>query len=146
MVVGQGEVWWAHLRTPTGSEPGFRRPVVVVQGDALNRSRLATAVCVPLTSNLRWADAPGNMVMTARVTGLPKDSVANGSQVVTLDKTVLTDRVGKLPRAKLELILAGIDVVTGEVKGRQRLPPGRPRRWCVCPRWPHALASGPGRL
>ena len=113
MVVGQGEVWWADLRTPTGSEPGFRRPVVVVQGDALNRSRLATAVCVPLTSNLRWADAPGNTILTARLTGLPKDSVANASQVVTLDKTVLTERVGKLPRAKLELILAGIDVMLG---------------------------------
>jgi mRNA interferase MazF len=113
MVVGQGEVWWADLRAPTGSEPGFRRPVVVVQGDALNRSRLATAVCVPLTSNLRWADAPGHAVLTARVTGLPKDSVANASQIVTLDKAVLTERVGKLPKGKLELILAGIDVILG---------------------------------
>ena len=113
MVVAQGEVWWADLRAPTRSEPGFRRPVVVVQGDALNRSRLATVVCVPLTSNLRWADAPGNTVLAARVTGLPKDSVANASQVVTLDKTVLTERVGKLPGAKLELILAGIDVILG---------------------------------
>ena len=113
MVVGQGEVWWADLRAPTGSEPGFRRPVVVVQGDALNRSRLATAVCVPLTSNLRWADAPGNAVLTARVTGLPKDSVATASQIVTLDKAVLTERVGKLPKGKLELILAGIDVILG---------------------------------
>ena len=85
----------------------------MIQGDALNRSRLATAVCVPLTSNLRWADAPGNTVLTARITGLPKDSVANVSQVVTLDKAVLTERVGKLPRAKLELILAGIDVILG---------------------------------
>jgi mRNA interferase MazF len=113
MVVAQGDVWWADLGTPTGSEPGFRRPVVVVQGDALNRSRLATVVCVPLTSNLRWADAPGNTVLTARVTGLPKDSVANTSQVVTLDKGVLTERIGKLPSAKLELILSGIDVILG---------------------------------
>ena len=99
MVVAQGEVWWADLGTPTGSEPAFRR--------------LATVVCVPLTSNLRWADAPGNTVLIARVTGLPKDSVANASQVVTLDKTVLTERVGRVPRAKLELILAGIDVILG---------------------------------
>jgi mRNA interferase MazF len=113
MVVAQGDVWWADLGTPTGSEPGLRRPVVLVQGDALNRSRLATVGCVPLTSNLRWADAPGNTILTARVTGLPKDSVANASQVVTLDKTVLTERVGKVPRAKLELILAGIDVILG---------------------------------
>lgn len=113
MVVGQGEVWWADLGVPAGLEPGFRRPVIVVQGDALNRSRLATVVCVPLTTNLRWADAPGNTLLTARVTGLPKDSVANASQLVTLDKTVLAERTGKLPRAKLDLILAGIDVILG---------------------------------
>ena len=113
MVVGQGEVWWADLRVPAGSEPGFRRPVIVVQGDALNRSRLATVVCVPLTTNLRWAAAPGNTLLSARVTGLPNDSVANASQVVTLDKAVLTERTGKLPRAKLDLILAGIDVILG---------------------------------
>ena len=114
MVVGQGDVWWAELPAPAGSEPGFRRPVIVVQGDALNRSRLATVVCVPLSSNLRWADAPGNSVLTARVTGLPKDSVANASQLVTLDKSVLSERVGKLPKAKVDLILAGIDVILGK--------------------------------
>ena len=113
MVVGQGEVWWADLRAPAGSEPGFRRPVVVIQGDALNRSRLATVVCVPLTSNLRWAEAPGNALLTSRATGLPKNSIANASQLVTLDRTVLTERVGKLPKAKVELILAGIDVILG---------------------------------
>ena len=113
MVIGQGEVWWADLRAPAGSEPGFRRPVVVMQGDALNRSRLATVVCVPLTSNLRWAEAPGNTLLTSRVTGLPKDSIANASQLVTLDRTVLTERVGKLPKAKVDLILAGIDVILG---------------------------------
>jgi len=88
--------------------------VVVVQGEALNRSRIATAVCVPLTSNLRWANAPGNVSLSARLTGLPKDSVANVSQIVTVDRDLLTERVGKLPRAKLELILAGIDVVFGK--------------------------------
>lgn len=113
MVIGQGEVWWADLPQPAGSEPGFRRPVVVVQGDALNRSRIATVVCVPLTSNVRWAEAPGNTLLTARATGLPRDSVANASQLVTLDRTVLTERVGKLPRAKVNLILAGIDVILG---------------------------------
>lgn len=70
-------------------------------------------VCVPLTSNLRWADAPGNVLLSARTTGLPKDSVANVSQVVALDKAVLTERVGKLPRAKVELLLVGIDIVLG---------------------------------
>jgi mRNA interferase MazF len=113
MVISQGEVWWAELSVPKGSEPGFRRPVVVVQGDALNRSRIATVVCVPLTSNLAWADAPGNVLLSAGTTGLPNDSVANVSQVLTIDKTVLTDRVGKISRAKTELLLAGIDVVLG---------------------------------
>jgi mRNA interferase MazF len=87
--------------------------VVVVQGDALNRSRIATIVCVPLTSNIAWADAPGNVLLSAGSTGLQKDSVANVLQVITLDKTVLTDRVGKISRAKIELLLAGIDVVLG---------------------------------
>ena len=113
MVISQGEIWWADLAIPTGSAPGFRRPVVVVQGDALNRSRVATVVCVPLTSNLTWAEAPGNVLLPASMTRLPKDSVANTSQVITLDKSVLTDRVGKLSRAKLELVLAGIDTVLG---------------------------------
>ncbi|MGA3073191.1 MAG: type II toxin-antitoxin system PemK/MazF family toxin [Bryobacteraceae bacterium] len=113
MVISQAEVWWADLPAPTGSGPGFRRPVVVVQGDALNRSRIATVVCVPLTSNLRWADAPGNVSLPARVTGLPKDSVANVSQIVALDRDLLTEPAGKLQRAKLELLLAGIDVVLG---------------------------------
>lgn len=113
MVISRGDVWWADLPGPTGSGRGFRRPVVVVQGDALNRSRIATVVCVPLTTNLNWRDAPGNVALSARTTGLPKDSVANVSQIVALDKDDLTDLVGKLPRAKTELILAGIDVVLG---------------------------------
>ena len=113
MVISQGEIWWASLQSPTGSGPGFRRPVVVVQGDALNRSRLATVVCVPLTSNLQWAEAPGHVRLSARATNLPKDSVAKGSQIVALDKLVLTERVGKLSRAKIEDILASVDVVLG---------------------------------
>jgi len=113
VVISQGEIWWADLPAPAGSGPASRRPVVVVQGDALNRSRLATVVCVPLISNLKWADAPGNALLPARTTGLPKDSVANVSQVVTLDKALLTERAGKLSRAKLESLLAGLDVVLG---------------------------------
>ena len=113
MVISRGEIWWADLPEPVGSAPGYRRPVVVVQGDALNRSRVSTVVCVPLTSNLVWADAPGNVVLSAELTGLPKDSVANVSQIVSLDKSQLTHRVGKLPSAKFELLLAGIDVLLG---------------------------------
>jgi mRNA interferase MazF len=113
-MIAQGEIWWADLPTPAGSGPGFRRPVIVVQGDALNRSRVGTVVCVPLTSNLKWADAPGNVALPARVTGLPKDSVANVSQIVSVDKDLLIERVGKIPRAKLELLWSGIDVVLGK--------------------------------
>ncbi len=112
-MISQGDVWWADLPEPSGSGPGFRRPVVVVQGEALNRSRIATTVCVPLTSNLRWADAPGNVLLTSRMTGLPKDSVANVSQIVALDKSALADRAGRLSAAKTELVLTGIDVILG---------------------------------
>jgi len=111
MVISQGDVWWADLGEPVGSQPGFRRPVVVVQSDSFNRSRIATVVCVPLTSNLRLGEAPGNVLLDGSVTGLRRDSVANVSQPVTLDRATLTERVGSLPPAKLELILYGIDVV-----------------------------------
>jgi mRNA interferase MazF len=113
VVISQGEIWWADLPAPTGSGPGFRRPVAVVQSDALNQSRIATLVCVPLTSDLKWGLAPGNVSLSARVTGLPKDSVADVSQMVSLDKFLLTERVSKLPRPKLELLFAGIDLVLG---------------------------------
>jgi mRNA interferase MazF len=113
MVIAQGEVWWAELPEPRGSEPGYRRPVVVVQGDSFNRSALRTAVCVPLTSNLRWADAAGNVLLSSGATGLPRDSVANVSQLLTVDQTTLTDRVGRVPQSSLALVLRGIDVMLG---------------------------------
>ena len=113
MVVAQGDVWWADLADPVGSGPGLRRPIVVVQGDSLNRSRIATVVCVVLTSNLKWAEAPGNVLLAARSTGLPRDSVANVSQIVALDRTQLSERVGQVSRAKIAAILSGIDVVLG---------------------------------
>lgn len=113
MVVSQGEIWWADLEEPTGSGPGFRRPVLVVQCDALNRSRIGTIYCVPLTSNLKWAQAPGNVLLRARETGLDRDSVANVSLPVAADKAQLTERAGKISRRKLELVFAGIDVVLG---------------------------------
>jgi mRNA interferase MazF len=113
VMIAQGEVWWADLGEPKGSRPGFRRPVVVVQGDALNRSRIATVVCVVLTSNMKWAVAPGNVTLPASATGLPKESVANVSQIVTLDKSELTERAGRLSKAKLELLISGVDVILG---------------------------------
>lgn len=112
-MISQGDVRWADLAEPRGSEPGYRRPVLVVQGDAFNRSAIATVVGVPLTSNLRWADAPSNLLLKARWTGLPRDSVANVSQIVAIDRAALTDRVGRISSAKLELVLRGIDLVLG---------------------------------
>jgi len=111
--VTQGDVWWADLPEPAGSAPGFRRPVVVVQGNHLNRSRIATVVCVPLTSNITWAGAPGNTLLPAKTTGLPKDSVANVSQIITLDRSFLMERTGRLTPKPFAQILHGIDVVLG---------------------------------
>ena len=113
MVITQGDVWWADFPDPTGSEAGYRRPLVVVQGESFNRSRIHTVVAVPLTSQLRWGAAPGNAQLSANDTGLPRDSVANVSQVTALDRRRLIERVGALPRIKLDLILSGIDVVLG---------------------------------
>lgn len=112
-MIAQGEIWWADLPAPHGAGPGFRRPVVVAQSDNFNRSRLASVLCVPLTSNLRWAEAPGNCLLPARDTGLPRDSVALVAQLVTIDREALTERVSKLPRPLWELILAGVDIVLG---------------------------------
>ena len=112
-MIAQGDVCWADLPEPVGAGPGSRRPVLVVQGDSLNRSRLATVACVPLTSNLKWADAPGNVLLPARSSGLSKDSVANVSQILTLDRALLTERVGRVSKKQLELVFAGVDLVLG---------------------------------
>ena len=112
-MISQGEIWWADMDEPRGSTPGYRRPVIVVQGDSLNQSRIATVVCVPLTGNLKWGGAPGNVVLAAAATGLPQDSVANVSQFITVDKADLTERVGKLSRQDLSLIFSGIDLIFG---------------------------------
>ena len=109
----RGGVWWAELEPPTGSAPGFRRPVVIVQADPFNRSTLQTTIAVVLTSNLRLADAPGNVRLTARETGLPKDSVANVSQVITIDRQVLTECVGTLPDRHLRRVEDGLRLVLG---------------------------------
>ncbi|MFM8635844.1 MAG: type II toxin-antitoxin system PemK/MazF family toxin [Planctomycetia bacterium] len=113
MVIAQRDVWWADLAEPIGSAPGYRRPVVVIQSDALNQSQLATVVCVVLTSNLRWSIAPGNVLLKAEHTGLDRDSVANVSQLVTIDKQQLTERTGKLTQRQMEAILSGVDLILG---------------------------------
>lgn len=109
--MNRGEVWWASLPDPIGSSPGYRRPVVIVQADAFNRSRIDTVIAVVLSSNLRLATAPGNVRLSARNTGLSKDSVANVSQVITLDKSLLTERVGRLPVSKMREVDEGLRLV-----------------------------------
>jgi mRNA interferase MazF len=107
-VIRRGEIWWADLAEPRGSEPGFRRPVVVVQSDDLNASRLRTAVVAVLTSNLARAQAAGNVLCPARATGLDRDSVANVSQLATVDKSDLAERVGALPPRLVSALDAGL--------------------------------------
>lgn len=107
----RGEIWWASLGEPHGSGPGFRRPVLVVQSNEFNESAIGTSICAAMTSNLRLADAPGNVPVARRVSGLPHDSVANVSQLITLDKKMLTEKVGRLPAQPLRDVDAGIRLV-----------------------------------
>jgi mRNA interferase MazF len=107
----RGEVWWADLPEPAGSEPGYRRPVLIVQSDTFNRSRLQTVIAVVLTANVRLVDAPGNVLIPARASGLPRDSVANIGQLITLDRGVLTERVGRLSKTLVGQVDGGLRLV-----------------------------------
>lgn len=111
MVVERGQVWWADLDEPSGSEPGFRRPVLIVQDDAFNRSRLRTIIAVVLTSNLRLVEAPGNVLIPAKSAGLKKDSVANVSQVITVDRDFLSDPAGRVRGQLLKDVENGLRLV-----------------------------------
>jgi mRNA interferase MazF len=111
VVIERGEIWWADLSDPVGSGPGFRRPVVVMQSDAFNRSRIRTVVAVVVTSNLRLVDAPGNVLLPAKASGLPKDSIANVSQVITLDRDFLSDRAGRIRGSLLNDVESGLRLV-----------------------------------
>ena len=111
MVVHRGEVWWADLNDPQGSAPGFRRPIVIVQTDSFNRSRIRTVIGVVLTTNMRLLNAPGNVLVPAESVGLPKDSVANVTQVVTLDRDYLVERAGQVSARLLAGIDAGLRLV-----------------------------------
>ena len=100
----RGEIWWADLPEPRRSEPGYRRPVLVIQADSFNRSRIQTAVIAIITGNLELAAAPGNVLLPASVSGLPRDSVVNVSQLMTLDRSYLTERIGIIsPRWRADL-------------------------------------------
>ncbi len=106
-----GEVWWADLPEPSGSRPGYRRPVVVVQSNDFNRSRIQAVIVAAVTSNTRLAAAPGNVAIGGRGTGLARESVVNVSQLLSLDKRTLSERAGKLPRAKLREVQEGLRLV-----------------------------------
>jgi len=107
----RGTVWWAQLPEPIASEPGFLRPVIVIQTNAFNRSRIRTIVAVVLTSNLHLAEAPGNVLIPATDSGLPNDSVANVSQIITLDRTFLTEKCGRMPSRIMKSVDDGIRLV-----------------------------------
>jgi mRNA interferase MazF len=107
----RGEIWWAALPVPTGSGPGFRRPVLLIQADPFNASRIATVIVAVVTSNLALAEAPGNVRVSRTESGLSKASVVNVSQLLTLDRTVLTQRVRALPAATLRSVDDGIRLV-----------------------------------
>ncbi len=109
----RGEVWWASLGDPSSSAPEFHRPVVIVQANAFNESAIRTVLCVAVTSNLRLGEAPGNVRLPRRASGLSKDSIANVSQVITTDKQSLTQRVGRLTAETLRDIDAGLRLVLG---------------------------------
>jgi mRNA interferase MazF len=111
MVIQRGEIWWTDGPDPRGSEPGFRRPMVVVQSDSFNRSAIRTVVAVAVTSNVRLADAPGNVLIPKRSSGLPRDSVVNVSQVSTVDRTRLTEKVRTLPASVMSSIDRGLRLV-----------------------------------
>lgn len=109
----RGEVWWASLPSPAGSGPGFRRPVLIVQSDPFNASRVSTAIVAVITSNLALAEAPGNVRAGKAETGLSKPSVVNVSQVLTIDKSLLTERVRPLPPATMMRVDDGLRLVLG---------------------------------
>ncbi len=111
MVVERGEIWWANLRAPAGSEPGYRRPVLIMQSDMVNRSRIRTLVALVLTTNLRLVDAPGNVLIPAEASGLPKDSVANVSQVFTVDRTFLAKPIGRIRGELLRNVEDGLRLI-----------------------------------
>jgi mRNA interferase MazF len=113
VVIERGEIWWADLPEPEASGPGFRRPVLVIQSDGFNRSRIATVIILVISSNLRLANAPGNVLLPRRLTGLGKDSIANVSQVLTVDKMFLTEKVGSLPPTLLRDVENGLRLVMG---------------------------------
>jgi mRNA interferase MazF len=112
MVIKQGDIFWVELGEPHGSEPGYRHPYVIIQNDVFNSSRIHTVIGIALTSNISRADIPGNILLEKGEANLPKASVVNVTQVMTIDKSDLKDRIGHLPPAIIKEILRGLNLVT----------------------------------
>jgi mRNA interferase MazF len=112
MVINQGDVFWLHSGTPSGSEPGFRRPHVVIQNNVFNRSRINTTVVCAITSNLHRAHSPGNVRLYKGEANLPKASVVNVTQLLTIDKRILTEKIGTLSKKRIRQILDGLNLLT----------------------------------
>lgn len=111
--MNRGEIWWAELPDPTASEPGYRRPVLIVQSDEFNRSRISTIIGVVITSNLKLAKAPGNVKLPRSRTGLDRESVANISQIITIDKGCLSQKIGRLGKLAMQQVDEGVALVLG---------------------------------
>ena len=107
----RGEIWWADLPDPRGSEPGFRRPVLIIQANSFNRSRIQTVIVAVISSNLRLADAPGNVLVPAHASGLARDSVVNVSQLITLDRSFLSEAIGRISERVMSEVVAGLRLV-----------------------------------
>ena len=112
-MVRRGDIWWADLPVPAGFGPGYRRPVLVIQSDDFNRSRIRTVIALAITTNLNLATAPGNVLLAPRRTGLPKQSVVNVSQIITLDKRFLSERVSRISVSVLTQVETGLRLVLG---------------------------------
>ncbi len=109
----RGEIWWASLPDPEGSAPGYRRPVLIIQANEFNESRINTLIAAAITSNVNLATAPGNKILKARTSGLPRDSVVNVSQIITIDKRLLTEKAKRLDDGTLEEVEEGLRLVLG---------------------------------
>ena len=110
-MIARGEIWWASLPAPIASEPGYRRPLLVIQSNDFNQSRISTVISAVITSNLQLADVPGNVLFSKKESGLPKKSVVNVSQLITVDKSFFTERIGSISALKLKEVEAGIRLV-----------------------------------
>lgn len=107
----RGEIWWANLPDPMGSGPGYRRPVLVIQDDTFTQSRISTVIVLIITSNIQLAEAPGNVLLPSEISGLPRDSVINVSQILTVDKTFLVEQIGSLPNDLQEDVDEGLRTI-----------------------------------